>query len=495
MARSEQPAAPKRAGWNSENRQNHLYKPFLRGSLIAVLTIGCTFGAINLAVMGFGADLHAVWTSLIQAHAYSQMFGWVGLFIMGIAYHTMTRFWLRPLRRPALVRPAFVLVVAGLVLRFLSQPFASNPVAAAVMVTSAVLGLAGVSLFVWAMFETMHLGDDSSHAPSAAKWFMAVGFAWLWLASLATVVVLGYLAAQGLDTIPPDWDAPYLRITLGGAIVTIIMGYTLRTVPAFMGLRIRPPGVYRPVLVGYTGAIVLEALGESGALGPVSGVLRAAGGLGELAALGAFVWLLNLYAPRARQGTTQQERNPWPTRFIKTAYAWLLIAACLNAAFGVAGLAAPVPHAFVASYHHALTVGFISLMIVGMSMRLVPVFVTRMMRNPAPAGVIFALLLGGNTLRVLTESLAYLYGEPYYLLMGLSGFIEVAGLACYAVLLWRALDQPSYGAGAAAQAFQDVTGRAPTRPVIALDAQPPRPAPAADRERAPEREPVAGRRT
>jgi hypothetical protein len=134
-------------------------------------------------------------------------------------------------------------------------------------------------------------------------------------------------------------------------------------------------------------------------------------------------------------------------------------------------------------------------MIVGMSMRLVPVFVTRMMRNPAPAGVIFALLLGGNTLRVLTESLAYLYGQPYYLLMGVSGFIEVAGLAYYAVLLWRALDQPSYGAGAAAQAFQDVTGRAPTRPVIALDAQPPRPAPAADRERAPEREPVAGRRT
>jgi hypothetical protein len=78
--------------------------------------------------------------------------------------------------------------------------------------------------------------------------------------------------------------------------------------------------------------------------------------------------------------------------------------------------------------------------------------------------------------------------------MGVSGFIEVAGLAYYAVLLWRALDQPSYGAGAAAQAFKDVTGRAPTRPVIPLDAQPPRPAPtpAAEPEREPE--PVAGRR-
>jgi hypothetical protein len=103
---------------------------------------------------------------------------------------------------------------------------------------------------------------------------------------------------------------------------------------------------------------------------------------------------------------------------------------------------------------------------------MVPVFVACRMRDPAPAGVIFALLLGGNTLRVLTESLAYLYGEPFYLLMGVSGFIEVAGLAYYAVLLWRALDQPSYGAGAAAQAFQDVTGHAPPTPSCPAPAQP-----------------------
>jgi hypothetical protein len=68
-------------------------------------------------------------------------------------------------------------------------------------------------------------------------------------------------------------------------------------------------------------------------------------------------------------------------------------------------------------------------------------------------------------------------------LPGGRGCIAVAGLACYAVLLWRALDQPSYGAGAAAQALHDLTGRAPTRPVIALDAQPPRPASAAEPER------------
>ena len=107
--------------WGGEFRQNHLYKPFLRGALITVLTVGCTLGAINLAVMAFNADLSAAWGSLIQSHAYAQIFGWVGLFIMGMAYHMVPRFFLRPLKRPELVAPSLLLVGSGLVLRFV-QP-------------------------------------------------------------------------------------------------------------------------------------------------------------------------------------------------------------------------------------------------------------------------------------------------------------------------------------------------------------------------------------
>jgi uncharacterized protein involved in response to NO len=99
----------------------------------------------------------------------------------------------------------------------------------------------------------------------------------------------------------------------------------------------------------------------------------------------------------------------------------------------------------VASYHHALTVGFISMMILGMSMRLVPVFIGAMNRRPAVAAAVFVLITVGNATRVVSESLAYVAGGSFYLAMGLSGLIEVAGLTVYAVALWRALDQPSYG--------------------------------------------------
>jgi hypothetical protein len=60
--------------------------------------------------------------------------------------------------------------------------------------------------------------------------------------------------------------------------------------------------------------------------------------------------------------------------------------------------------------------------------------------------VLFVLLLTGNTLRVVCESMAQVYGGAFYTLMGLSGFIEVSALILYGVTLWKAMSLPSYGA-------------------------------------------------
>ena len=439
-----------RPTWGGETRQNHLYHPFVRGALITVLTIGCTLGAINLAVMGFQADLHAVWTPLIQAHGYSQIFGWVGLFIMGVSYHTVTRLRLFPLRHPQLVRPAFVLTVLGLGLRFVSQPFATQSWMGALLVLSALLGLAGMSLFAWNMFDTLRHGADTT-APPVYGVYLNAGFAWLWLMSVVTVIIMVYLAASGLDAIPPAWDAPSLRATLSGAIVTIVLAYTLRLVPSLLGLQPYAPRPFYAIFAVYTGAVLLQIGADSGLLGGAGYPVATLGAGLEFGALVAFVVGLHLFQRPAKQAA-HNERNPWPARFVKTAYAWLLIAAGLNAAYAAGGwLGRTAPHAFIASYHHALTVGFISLMIVGMSMKLLPVFIGVMNRNARWAGVIFGLLLLGNTTRVLSESLAYLYGGIFYALMGASGVIEVIGLTCYAVLLWQALSQPSYGGAPAKQ--------------------------------------------
>jgi uncharacterized protein involved in response to NO len=442
--------------WGGETRQNHLYKPFLRGALITVLTVGCTLGAINLAVMAFKADLSAAWSSLIQSHAYAQIFGWVGLFIMGMAYHMVPRFFLRPLRRPGLVAPSLLLVASGIALRFFSQPLVLYqpaswfPWLSWAMVLSALLGLCGVTLFVWAMYNAMLRGSDK-YGPPAYALYIGVGFGWFWLASAATVGLTVYLALNRLDTIPASWDAPYLRGTLNGAIVTMILGFTLRTVPQIMGTR--PPSLWptRAVFVAYTLAVLLQVAAESTRLGSVpvgvEGWLSLTGAALEVAALVSFVALLKLYKLESIFAH-RHRKNAWPERFVRTAYFWLLFAAALNFAYALSSFVggSPVPHAFVASYHHALTVGFFSLMIVGMSMKLVPAFIGVMNKQPRLAGVLFVLLLTGNTMRIVCESMAQVYGGAFYVVMGLSGFIEVSALTLYAVTLWRAMGLPSYGA-------------------------------------------------
>jgi hypothetical protein len=222
-------------------------------------------------------------------------------------------------------------------------------------------------------------------------------------------------------------------------------------VPQIMGTR--PPSLWpaRAVFAAYTLAVLLQVAANSAALGLVPMAAERWLGLTaaalEVASLVSFVALLKLYKLESIFAH-RHRKNPWPERFVRTAYFWLLFASVLNFAYALSSFVGgnPVPHAFVASYHHALTVGFFSLMIVGMSMKLVPAFIGVMNKQPRVAGVLFVLLLTGNTVRIVCESMAQVYGGVFYVVMGLSGFIEVSALALYAVTLWRAMSLPSYGA-------------------------------------------------
>ncbi|MHB9090838.1 MAG: iron-sulfur cluster assembly protein, partial [Chloroflexota bacterium] len=126
------------------------------------------------------------------------------------------------------------------------------------------------------------------------------------------------------------------------------------------------------------------------------------------------------------------------------AYFWLLVAASLAAAYAFyqALTGSAVPHSLVGAYRHALTVGFISLIIMGMASRIVPVFTGVRLHNDLWLLATFVLVNLGNTLRVVSQPLADLVGGPSFVVMGVSGFIEVTGLALFVVNLWRTIDSP-----------------------------------------------------
>jgi hypothetical protein len=121
-------------------------------------------------------------------------------------------------------------------------------------------------------------------------------------------------------------------------------------------------------------------------------------------------------------------------KFVRAAYVWLLIAGllmCLERThLSLTGL--PFSHAYIGAIRHAVTVGFISQMILGVGLRVVGEM-NDIPRHTMPAlwGA-FILINLGNALRVGLE-VGTDYTGKAFMPMGITGFLELTGL-----ILWAA---------------------------------------------------------
>jgi hypothetical protein len=128
--------------------------------------------------------------------------------------------------------------------------------------------------------------------------------------------------------------------------------------------------------------------------------------------------------------------SPSPSaKFVRAAYGWLLVAVVmmLIEPWHLEAVGVPFSHAFTGAIRHAVTVGFISQMIIGVGAHVV----NRMKGVPdgAQARLLptFVLLNVGNAGRVALE-VATDYTPRAFLPMGVTGFLELAG-----ILLWAAV--------------------------------------------------------
>src|SRR5262249_27486981 len=118
------------------------------------------------------AGLHEV-----NAHGHAQIFGWVGLFVMGFAYQAFPRFKHASLAFPRQAWASLGLMLAGLVGRSVTEPPANGlPWAGPVAVISAWLEVAAVGLFVWVILATWQaagkgLAFYDYYVLSALGWF------------------------------------------------------------------------------------------------------------------------------------------------------------------------------------------------------------------------------------------------------------------------------------------------------------------------------------
>jgi NnrS protein/Domain of unknown function (DUF1858) len=411
-----------------------IYRPFFLAGIATVLTLGCVWGAINLFTIGVRESFSAVSYSWVLAHGHAMVFGFVGFFIMGFAYQAVPRFKHSVLWRPRLAFSALPLMIAGIIL----QTFAhlSSPPSLSLEIVAAVIQLTAVVIFAGVMFQTMRRAGKRE---SYDRFFYAA-LAWFLIAAIANPLIfkLFELAAtreQRLFNLA-TFNIPYRDVQLLGLAVVMILGVSLRFLPHAYAFREPSKRWISFLFWGLNGSIL------AGAVLFIAGITSGNHWLLALQWLAAVVLLaIAIVTPFQYRlfGAVPENERDRGLKFILAAHIWFIAAMAMLVFtpiynFGIyiplTGSQVPFSHAFFGAYRHALTVGFIMMMIVGVSSKVVPTLSGIDVRRANSLWPTFVLLNLGNLTRV-TFQIATDFSPAAYPVMGVSGFVEVVGLTLW----------------------------------------------------------------
>ena len=139
---------------------------------------------------------------------------------------------------------------------------------------------------------------------------------------------------------------------------------------------------------------------------------------------------LRMFEPSRQEPKTRGVHTSFPF-FVRMAYGWLLVAALL----GVSAAVWDSSGGIWGASRHALTVGFIAVMVFCVGQRILPAFAG--MRLLWSTRLMFAgllLLTIGCTLRVASEVLAYQgYASWAWSVLPISAVLELAGITAFAM--------------------------------------------------------------
>ncbi len=437
-----------------------IYRPFFKAGIAVILTLGAVWGAILLLRIGFLGSFTAVGIHEVNAHGHAQIYGWVGLFVMGFAYQAFPRFKHTSLRHPRLAMATLALMVAGIILRSTFEPaltftaWAMYPA-----LVGSVLEIAAISLFIGIIWRTLRgSGKPFAHYDyfvlSALGWFLTQAvYETFYFAATA-----GAENRDALLTLVATWQPALRDIQVHGFALLMILGVSHRIFPYFYGMKPVNP---RRSLV----ALVLLNLAVAG---EVSGLIlmrlqgHAWAGLWYSAVLllaGTTLWLVGGWHIYGR--AIDADRS---LKFMRTAYVWLFISLAMAVAlpvyqFAVLPSLAPdgesarigFSHAYYGAVRHAITVGFVSMMIVGVAAKVVPTLAGVDVHKLPSLWIPFVLINTGCAMRVGFQTLTD-FGSMAFPLAGVSGILEVTGLAVWGVHLWRIMN------GAVTEAVSETPG-------------------------------------
>lgn len=429
-----------------------IYKPFFKAGIFVVLTAGAVWGAYLLLKIGFSGTFRAINIHEINAHGHAQIFGWVGLFVMGFAYQALPRMKHTRLWRPDLAYMSFYLMVFGIFLRAIGEPLFQVSIFRELAFAAGLAEIAAIAIFILVIIQTMARGGkglalhDGYIFASLGFFFVQAVFE-LWLMYQTTAGI----ARDELIHLIGTYQAPLRDLQIHGFALLMILGVGLRMFPALFGFAKQSNRMARAGLILLIAAVIGEAvmmilMRETGAAWPRWSLLGF-----MLLVAGTSVALTARWGILSR--SAEKDRS---VKFVRAAVTWLHISMALlilmplymyvllpNSAVlsesGRQSVEIGFSHAYAGAVRHAITVGFISIMILGMAAKIVPTLSGVDIRKLQALWIPFVLINVGCAMRVLFQ-VATDFGDWAFPIAGVSGLLEVTALAVWGLHLWRIMN-------------------------------------------------------
>lgn len=401
------------------------------------------------------------WGAIRQVHGHVQLFGFIALFILGVGSFFLPRSRGAALAFPSLLPWIAAALGGGVLLRAVSQGALAVAGGASARIFRIGFGLSGglelagvVTALI--LFATTFRGGppirDRLHLRSVLP-LLAAAFLSLFLATILAAAGAARAAIAGVTQVDALVDRCTVEWMIFGFALPVTQAVSAQTFPLF--LRLPVPG-RRPVTAFaacYLASVATLLLGIAFRNDRVEG----AGAIGIGVSLIAFTLLLDLLTrrraawvasrlPMQSTGTRPPTRPGLPDRgeygrfewLVYGAYVWQMLGAILLAINGAADLLGRAPLVSPDAARHAFTMGFLTLLILGMAVRMIPGFLRTRLAFPS---LVTVLAIGGNSAaacRVLP--LLVPMGRSGDIALGASGLLAWGTIALLAAMLattWR----------------------------------------------------------
>ena len=419
-----------------EQHSQWLVTAFIASGMLFMLLPGTFLGVWNLIGISQQRTLSSLSPSWIQAHGQAQIFGWIGSFILGIGFYSLTKM------QSTLTFPvragwtSWCLWTLGIALRWTSG--VTGWQWRILLPLSGALQLIAFFLF----YRSVRRHRPANPAHRIETWtvlVMAATVAFL-VAMIINLAALTHLALYGdSPTLPHVFDQQLVVLAVWGVLVPTIWGFNARWLPVFAGFQ-KPNNVRLLVAYGLSVAGVLAVFLQ---WLPIAAVLFLFASL--LAIDGLHVWERSVQPAKLLHVHTT-----FPV-FIRITYVWL-VASCVLDAWAVI-----YDHAggIWGASRHALTVGFVAGMVFVIGQRILPAFCgMRVLWSTRLMFWSLLLLHVGCAMRVTLEPLAYeSYWSFAWKLLPYSAFVELTAVVLFAAnIIGTLLHPPAHLSSTASRA-------------------------------------------